>query len=48
MLGARRGAVGGHHVPWQQLDLTDPDHPRLNCTLAQLAEMQERGGQERL
>ena len=29
-LGARHGATG-HHVPWHQLDLTDPHHPRLRC-----------------
>jgi sporulation protein YlmC with PRC-barrel domain len=28
---------GGHHfvhglrIPWEQLDLSDPDHPRLRC-----------------
>ncbi|HUJ13879.1 MAG TPA: hypothetical protein VL284_08845 [Thermoanaerobaculia bacterium] len=27
-------------VPWQQLDLSDPDHPRLRCTREELMKMQ--------
>ncbi|MDB5323802.1 MAG: hypothetical protein JWN40_5433 [Phycisphaerales bacterium] len=43
-LGARRGAAGGgHRVPWAQLDLSDPDHPRLRCTLS---ELQRHSGDE--
>lgn len=27
-------------VPWQQLDITDPDHPKLRCTKAELMALQ--------
>jgi len=30
----------GPRVPWHQMDLTDPDHPRLKCTVEQLQSMQ--------
>jgi hypothetical protein len=44
-LGARRGGTkGGHRVPWAQLNLDDVDHPRLRCTLSELAKMQPRSG----
>jgi hypothetical protein len=39
LLGGRRGAAagaGGHRVGWEQIDLTNPNHPRLKCTLAEL------------
>jgi sporulation protein YlmC with PRC-barrel domain len=37
VLGARRGAgARGHRVPWQQLDLSDPEHPRLRCGVTEL------------
>jgi hypothetical protein len=26
-------------VPWQQLDLSDPEHPRLRCMLEELKKM---------
>jgi len=29
-------------VPWQQMDLTDPKHPRLRCTKEELDEMQPK------
>jgi sporulation protein YlmC with PRC-barrel domain len=29
---------GGYSVPWNKLDLTDPNHPRLRCTLQELSE----------
>ena len=35
LLGARKSA-GGYRIPWQQLDLTDPVHPRLRCRKAEL------------
>src|SRR4051812_32683916 len=34
-LGATRPATG-RRVPWQQLDFSDPKHPRLRCTVAEL------------
>ena len=38
-LGAGRPA-GGHRVPWDKMDLGDPDRPRLKCTLEELKSMQ--------
>ncbi|MEY2832361.1 MAG: hypothetical protein RLZZ574_1619 [Cyanobacteriota bacterium] len=29
----------GYRVPWDKLDLSNPEHPRLLCTLDQLKEM---------
>jgi hypothetical protein len=28
--------TGGYRIRWDQLDLTDPDHPRLLCSRAEL------------
>ena len=39
-LGARRHSPAGHRVPWNQMDLTDPQQPRLRCTLRELELMQ--------
>jgi hypothetical protein len=39
-LGARSN-TGSRRVPWQQMDLTDPLHPRLRCTVSELDEMQD-------
>jgi len=36
LLGGRRGAARGHSVPWEQMDLRDPKHPRLRCRVADL------------
>ena len=38
-LGAGKPA-GGQRVPWHQMDLSDPDRPRLRCTIDQLKSMQ--------
>jgi sporulation protein YlmC with PRC-barrel domain len=35
LLGASQ-LFSGWRVPWNKLDLSDPEHPRLNCTLEQL------------
>lgn len=37
LFGARK-IYGGYQVPWDKLDLTDPEHPRLTCTLQELRE----------
>jgi hypothetical protein len=37
-LGAH-GHKGARHVPWNQLDLSNPTQPRLKCTLAELDAM---------
>src|SRR3954451_15643681 len=39
-LGARRQSPPGHRVPWNQMDLTDAEQPRLRCTLRELELMQ--------
>jgi hypothetical protein len=33
LLGRR---IGGYIASWDQLDITDPDHPRLTCSLETL------------
>jgi len=43
LLGGR-SSHGGKHVPWHQMDLTDPDHPRLRCTMEELEKMQPNDG----
>ncbi len=35
LLGARN-IHEGFCIPWDKLDLTDPDRPRLTCTIEQL------------
>ncbi|ARV60119.1 hypothetical protein BZZ01_17145 [Nostocales cyanobacterium HT-58-2] len=35
IFGARK-IYGGYSVPWNKLDLTDPEKPRLLCTLYEL------------
>lgn len=35
LLGARN-IHSGYRIPWNQLDLTDPEHPRLHCRLQEL------------
>jgi len=40
-LGARK-IRGGLKVPWDKLDLTDPDRPRLTCTVDRLQALSER------
>ena len=33
----RRGLYrGGYRIPWDQLDLADPSHPRLRCSVEEL------------
>jgi len=39
MIGWRRGR-DPLRVPWQQMDLADPNHPKLRCTLDELKKMQ--------
>lgn len=34
-IGARRKS-GGYRVPWEELDLSNPDQPRLRCPVARL------------
>ena len=36
-LGGRAQSAKPHRIPWDKLDLSDPDHPRLTCGIAELA-----------
>ena len=38
LLGARK-IHGGYSVPWDKLDLTDPEKPRLRCTVEELKKL---------
>jgi hypothetical protein len=37
-----RGRRRGYRVPWDKLDLSDPEHPRLICPVAELAPLEPR------
>jgi hypothetical protein len=42
LVGWRRGGEP-LCVPWDQLDVSDPEHPRLRCTKEELEKMARRG-----
>ncbi|MBE9020876.1 hypothetical protein IQ272_33065 [Chroococcidiopsidales cyanobacterium LEGE 13417] len=44
-LGARK-IRGGFKVPWDKMDLADPDRPRLTCTLDRLQALLEQSADE--
>ena len=33
---------GGYRVPWDKLDFSDPEHPRLSCPVSELARLSPR------
>jgi sporulation protein YlmC with PRC-barrel domain len=35
-LGARAQSAKPHRIPWDKLDLSDPERPRLTCTIGEL------------
>lgn len=35
-LGAHGVSPKGHQIPWQKLDLSDPEHPRTTCAKDEL------------
>jgi sporulation protein YlmC with PRC-barrel domain len=35
-LGARAQSKDPHKIPWDKVDLSDPDRPRLTCTIDEL------------
>jgi sporulation protein YlmC with PRC-barrel domain len=35
-LGARAQSKKPHRIPWDKLDLSDPEHPRLTCLIEEL------------
>lgn len=41
LLGAHK-IHGGYRVTWDKLDLTNPQQPRLRCTLGELQEISEQ------
>jgi sporulation protein YlmC with PRC-barrel domain len=41
LLGAHK-IHGGYTVPWDKLDLTDPNKPRLRCSLDELKSLDEQ------
>ncbi|MFE1746134.1 hypothetical protein [Coleofasciculus sp. H7-2] len=43
-LGARN-LHGGYEVPWEQMDLADPQKPRLRCTLEELKTLEQSNSQ---
>ncbi len=45
MLGARK-IYEGYCVPWDKLDLSDPQRPRLCCTLDELKQLTESAKDE--
>ncbi|MDP9359922.1 MAG: hypothetical protein M3P29_00570 [Acidobacteriota bacterium] len=36
LLGGRAQSANPHRIPWQTLDLSDDEHPRLTCTIDEL------------
>ena len=35
-LGSRAHSANPHRIPWDVMDLSDPEHPRLTCTIDEL------------
>ena len=35
-LGSRAQSANPHRIPWETMDLSDPEHPRLTCTADEL------------
>jgi hypothetical protein len=40
LLGGRKDGAS-HRVRWDQMDLSDPEHPRLTCAADELAPIDE-------
>ncbi len=47
LLGARK-INKSYRIPWDKLDLSDPDRPRLTCTVDQLKEISKQLEADRL
>ncbi|MCY7337643.1 MAG: hypothetical protein LH613_15775 [Chamaesiphon sp.] len=41
LLGARNYHQG-YRIPWDKLDLSDPDRPRLTCTIEELKQISQQ------
>jgi sporulation protein YlmC with PRC-barrel domain len=35
-LGGQAQSAHPHRIPWEKLDLSDPEHPRLTCSIEEL------------
>lgn len=35
-LGGRAMSANPHRIPWEKIDLSDPEHPRLTCSIEEL------------
>jgi sporulation protein YlmC with PRC-barrel domain len=35
-LGGRAKSPNPHRIPWEKMDLGDPEHPRLTCSIEEL------------
>jgi sporulation protein YlmC with PRC-barrel domain len=35
-LGSRAHSAHPHRIPWDKMDLSDPEHPRLSCSIDEL------------
>src|SRR3954470_16888844 len=35
-LGSRAQSEHPHRIPWEKMDLSDPEHPRLTCSIDEL------------
>jgi sporulation protein YlmC with PRC-barrel domain len=35
-LGGRAQSTHPHRIPWDKMDLSDPEHPRLTCSIGEL------------
>jgi sporulation protein YlmC with PRC-barrel domain len=35
-LGSHAQSANPHRIPWEKMDLSDPEHPRLTCTVDEL------------
>ena len=46
-LAGGRNNAASHRVPWQQMDLTDPEHPRLKCPAEELPRVEPQAGAEK-
>ena len=36
VVGSRAHSANPHRIPWDAMDLSDPEHPRLTCTIDEL------------
>ncbi len=44
LFGSRKAKLGGYRVPWDKIDLSELDRPRLTCTVEELKEISQQLG----